>query len=479
MADQRAVGQTWYFPGHRFEGTTGQLWRDPGAEVPLRRHAAAILALLLECYGEVVPKRDLLSVAWPEGFVGEGVLAVTINELRRALGDDPRQPRYIATIHRRGYRFVAPVSVRPHAAGEQGSPGSVPFDASQRPLVGRDDDIAALNEFWRRARRGERQLVFVAAPAGVGKTRLVDAFVADLAGDGPLVVGRGRCLGSGEAYFPLLDALSDMCRGIAGHRVRDVLRAVAPTWVLQLPALVDAADLEQLRLQTSAASPARMRELCDALDALAAWRATLVVCEDLHDGDSSTTELLSYLARRRAPSRLMVVGTYRRAEAAARSLALRPVVQDLRARGLCGFLPLGMLLAAVVDYLVEHGVLEERDGLLHCPTGLDRLGIPDGARQLIERQIDGLDEADRALLEVSSAVGLEFTAAAVNARLGGQAADLSGLEERFKRLEERSGLISAAGAIESPDGAVTARYRFAHAMQCEVLSSALGGIRTC
>ena len=60
--------------------------------------------------GRLVPKQELLDAVWPGVFVGDAVLKVTIREVRKALGDDPHAPRFIETAHRRGYRFIAPVT---------------------------------------------------------------------------------------------------------------------------------------------------------------------------------------------------------------------------------------------------------------------------------------------------------------------------------------------------------------------------------
>ena len=116
----------------------------------------------------------------------------------------------------------------------------------------------------RRLRRGP-----VLGEAGVGKTALVDVFVERLRGRHDALVGRGQCvvqIGDGEAYLPLLDAFGVLGRGVDGRRVRDVLRTVAPTWLLQLPAVVEPADVEALRVGAVGMSAERMlRERWPAL----------------------------------------------------------------------------------------------------------------------------------------------------------------------------------------------------------------------
>jgi TolB-like protein/Tfp pilus assembly protein PilF len=76
-------------------------------EVHLTPKARALLSFLAERPGEVVTKEELFAAVWPETTVGDAALVTCIQELRKALRDDARKPRYIETLHRRGYRFIA------------------------------------------------------------------------------------------------------------------------------------------------------------------------------------------------------------------------------------------------------------------------------------------------------------------------------------------------------------------------------------
>ena len=98
-----------HFGPYRLDGTRGQLWRHD-AVVHLRPKALAVLWELARQVGQMVPKDLLLDTVWADTVVSEGVLTACIRDLRRALGDAARQPRYIETVHRRGYRFVAEVT---------------------------------------------------------------------------------------------------------------------------------------------------------------------------------------------------------------------------------------------------------------------------------------------------------------------------------------------------------------------------------
>ena len=91
----------------RFDAQTGELQRAD-IVAKLTPKAAALLAVLLERAPALVTKEELLARVWDGKAVGDEALTSCIQEVRRALGDDARQPRYIETRHRRGYRLIVP-----------------------------------------------------------------------------------------------------------------------------------------------------------------------------------------------------------------------------------------------------------------------------------------------------------------------------------------------------------------------------------
>ena len=94
------------FGEYQFDLDGGQLWRD-SQEVRITPKAAAVLKTLLARPGQPVTKQDLFAAVWKGTVVGDDALTSCVQELRRALHDDPKQPRYIETRHRSGYRFIA------------------------------------------------------------------------------------------------------------------------------------------------------------------------------------------------------------------------------------------------------------------------------------------------------------------------------------------------------------------------------------
>jgi TolB-like protein/cytochrome c-type biogenesis protein CcmH/NrfG len=89
--------------------------------VRLTPKALALLSFMAGRPGEVIPKEELFGAVWPEVTVGDAALVTCIQELRKALGDDARRPRYIETLHRRGYRFVGKITAAPLPAAAGGT----------------------------------------------------------------------------------------------------------------------------------------------------------------------------------------------------------------------------------------------------------------------------------------------------------------------------------------------------------------------
>ena len=257
------------------------LWRETQA-IPLRPKTFGVLCYLVEHPGQLVSKAALLDAVWSGTAVGDGGLMVCIRELRRALEDDARAPRFIETVHRRGYRFIGHLPMVSHpsllrAALSNGSAVS---------LIGREAEMAQLHRWLEQALHGRRQVVFVTGEAGLGKTTLVEAFVETASHHGDLWLGRGQCIehyGAGEAYMPVLAALGRLCRAAGGEELVALLTQHAPTWLVQMPGLLSTADLETLQHRVVGATRERMlRELAEAIEVLTAAKPLVLVLEDLH-----------------------------------------------------------------------------------------------------------------------------------------------------------------------------------------------------
>jgi pimeloyl-ACP methyl ester carboxylesterase/DNA-binding winged helix-turn-helix (wHTH) protein len=97
------------FGGYRFEIDSGRLWAGT-REIRLTPKASAVLGQLVLHADDPVSKEHLFATVWNGAAVSDDALTSCIQELRRALDDDPKQPRFIETRHRRGYRFIARLS---------------------------------------------------------------------------------------------------------------------------------------------------------------------------------------------------------------------------------------------------------------------------------------------------------------------------------------------------------------------------------
>jgi TolB-like protein/Tfp pilus assembly protein PilF len=98
------------FEPFRLDVRNAQLWQGPEV-IRLTSKALAVLRYLAERSSQLVTKDELFAAVWPGVVVSDSALVACISELRRALGDARRTPRFIETAHGRGYRFIAPISI--------------------------------------------------------------------------------------------------------------------------------------------------------------------------------------------------------------------------------------------------------------------------------------------------------------------------------------------------------------------------------
>ena len=132
MAEQeRSVS----FAEFRLDLDNACIWRE-GARRSLTPKAFAVLRYLLERPGRIVSKDELFAAVWPETVVSDAALTVCVGEIRRVLGDQSRTPRVIETVHKRGYRFIAPLATTTQpAASSQYSVASSPLPPPQHSAL--------------------------------------------------------------------------------------------------------------------------------------------------------------------------------------------------------------------------------------------------------------------------------------------------------------------------------------------------------
>jgi DNA-binding winged helix-turn-helix (wHTH) protein len=502
MKAQSSMLSSVSFEGFRLDTANECLWRlDSGAtpeRIDLTPKTFGVLRFLIENRGALITHDALLEAVWPDVHVQPEVVKTHIQMIRARLGDSAQRPRYIETLRGRGYRFVAPVEVP--------STGRLPVVSEQSfgRFVGRAGELRQLGDAMDRARSGNGQVVVVAGEPGIGKTALLNQFVAAQRFEhDDAWVAEGRCVegyGGTEPFYPVLQALGQLCEGTGGSEVVKALVTLAPTWALQLPGQVASHVREPLHRQILGASRERMlREISGLLGVLTQTRPLLLIFEDLHWADYSTIDLLAALARQPGVLRLMVVATYRPDAAALTEHPIEQLHHELSLRGLCRDLAPGPLPAdAVVSWLTERDHPDPAEEELcyfltqHCggnplfmratladlvernllrktatgwrplvPLGMIGVSAPHTISQTLEGRIRRLATDERNLLEAASVAGLTFSSATVAEAAGLSTEQFDDLCEALARNQR---LIQRCGVKRLPDGGAEAMFCFDHAL---------------
>jgi DNA-binding winged helix-turn-helix (wHTH) protein/tetratricopeptide (TPR) repeat protein len=489
------------------------LSRD-GTRLDVAPKAFDLLVLLASRPGQLVTKDEILDSVWGRRFVSESAVKSVVSSLRAVLDDDAREPRWIETVSRRGYRFVgAPVERAPGPAAAlarvaaaaidvpvEALPDGAGDDAQTRAAGTVIDRAAArdvLERAWAAAQRGQRQLVFVAGEPGMGKTTLLADFARRLEG---AALAHGQCVenyGSAEPYLPVLEALNTLCGD--DPRALAAVRDVAPTWLVQMPWHLDERDRAALQRDVTGASQGRMlREMGMLLEQLSAQAPLVLLLEDLHWSDAPTVQLLDHLMRRRAPARLLVAASFRPAEVIVNDHPVANLRRELRLHRLCeevhldgfsreqiaafvgarfdGARPgaafvaalerhtdgLPLFLASVLDELADDATIRrDAGGGWRLPDGDDlALPLPDNLLGLAEKQMQRLPAQTRQLLEVAALSAQEFDHLSL-----ARAMDLDAgmVRERLDHLARRKLWLRACEPRQL-QGGLAMRYAFVHAL---------------
>jgi serine/threonine protein kinase/tetratricopeptide (TPR) repeat protein len=401
----------------------------------------------------------------------------------------------------------------PHS--EQGKRQATKHDGPPhlaRLTVGREAQREALRRAYSRVSGRRGLLLAVSGEAGIGKTSLVEDFLAELAAaPAPPVITRGRCaeqLAGAEAYLPLLEALDNLLRG-AGPAIHGALAALAPTWRVQLGAAGGGGDELSGLHDLPAGSQERLkREMAALFGEISAERPLVVFIEDLHWADISTVDILNFLAARFAEMPVLVLVTYRPAEMAAAQHPFLGISHNLQMRGFFSELSLDFLslndvehyltlafpghafppsfaamihartegnplfVVDLVRYVHDAGGIREENGRWALSGSLPESPreLPASVRGMIARKIEMLDPEDRRLLVAASVQGDEFDSATL---AEAAAMDPADVEERLEAIERVHVFVQRGEEREFPNGAMTLRYRFVHVLYQNVLYASL------
>jgi len=458
------------------------LWHE-GVQIALAKKPFSVLRYLVENSGRLITHDELLDALWPKTYVQPQVLRTYILELRKVLGDDSQHPKFIHTVPKRGYSFVAMVKERADLAFSVAKAHEIPTrNVSVAELVGRDEEVLRLQQLAQLAANGQRQLLFITGGAGIGKTSLINALrevsnvrsLQDCIACGHCVEG----LSEKEDYYPVWEALGQY-RGSTDHE----------------------GGLARRTLED------RPGELCEALEELARETLFILVIEDIQWAHASTLELISALARRGTPAKLLVIATYRPNDRSTKNY-LKSMKQDLVVRHLCTEIALRPLSKQCSRELLRRRLNQEE-----MPTGLDsfiyqrsegnpllvlallehmiaerflvrkgaknegrweqlnsisemEMSVPNELATLIELEIDRLSPTEQKVLEAGSLMNIAFPVWAVAAALEESPEHI---EELCDDLERRRGLVHRAGHDDLPDGTRSDFYSFAHPLYREVL----------
>jgi predicted ATPase len=389
---------------------------------------------------------------------------------------------------------------------------------STRAVVGRDLEMDALLHEFERAERGKGRVVLLSAEAGLGKTTILDAFIKLLEDRGEVVrVGRGRCserLAGAEAYLPVLEVLDGLQHSEKHGSISRLLRAVAPSWYVQItPLSENDSSAARLAADVAIGSTERLkREIGTLLEEITRIHPVVLCFDDLHWADPSTTDLIGYLARRIDTMRLLILATCRPSELAQTKHPFLSLKLDLVSRGACREISPGhfdevainrYLALQFPDHAFPRGfagiihqrteghplfvvdllrdlrrrqVLKQQDGMWIIAEDLSSLRqeLPESVRSLVQRKIDALDEADRRLLGTASVQGVDFDSVVLSAVLERPEDDI---EDALDRLEREHALVRFVDEHETDNRQLTLRYRFAHHIYHKAFDASLRATR--
>jgi predicted ATPase len=460
-----------------FRVDTGQfLLSRAGHTRPISPTVFRILLILLERAGEAITKEELMKSVWPDSFVEEGNLNRNVSTLRKALDEKPSDHRYIETIPKTGYRFVAPI----RTINYQPPTGITRAVSTTRPcqIVGREFERDRLSQAYDQAQQGRGSIVCISGDVGVGKTTLVDAFLDDLKRDGQTFhLARGRCSESfteGEPFMPWIESVSGLAQE---PTISAVMAKAAPSWHREIS-------------HSGSGVPRRMhRELLQFCRQVSPVHPLIVVIDDFHWADVGSVDLLAFLATRLESIRVLMIICYRLVEMKVKSHPFLRLRSDLLGRGAgteIRLAPLGR--KHIEQYLaIEHQSADyppDYAEILHAKSDGNPLFLrellrgrdekSDSIRHMIQARLDRLDDTHRQLLVTASVQGREFDSAVLAATMQMSSEDV---EEALHELDELHGLIQRIREEELPDGKFTVRYRFVYGLHQEACYASLAPTR--
>ena len=446
-----------------------------GTPIPLGRRPFDLLVCLIENRERALDREFLRERVWNGAALSNATIPTCLLEVRKALGETAREPRFIHSHRSRGYRFEGEITRAGGALARSISPlGELPF-------VGRARELAILQDAFRATQSTRSgRVVLIAGEAGIGKTRALSELRRGLEPPAGSLHTRAAPAEGAPPFWPWIQLLNAVRR--EGHPDRR--------------ALIEQAD-ELARIYPEIEGPGTERPArthrynvfarwTEVLVALAADRPTLLAIDDLHQLDRESLTLLYWLAEAIEETPLLVVATQRpfapdeETTALLADIAALPRVDRLDLAPLCE----RDVLEALDPYLPDRprlaAELVERTGgnafylshLLRCADQLPGLGqapgtsntFPARAPEIVTRQLAGLPDETRAALATAVVLGDRFDADLLAALVDATPVDLSQMLDAA---------IHAWILRETRPG----RYEFNHALLREALYQTLSPSR--
>jgi tetratricopeptide (TPR) repeat protein len=352
----------------------------------------------------------------------------------------------------------------------------------------------------------------VTGEAGIGKTSILEDFLADLPqrGERP-IVARGRCsqrLAGEEPYLPILEALEGLLHPASGPSYAQTMKAVAATWYGLVAGISPESEPGAAEAAPAASQERMKREFGALCSELSQAQPLVFFIDDLHWADISTVDIFNYLTGRFSALRVLVLLSYRLSDMELRGSPFRHVRNDLMSRGLMEIMDLPFLeiedverylnlqfpgnafpadfapaihaktegsplfMADLVRYLHDKGgIVEANDKWVLAKSLPESLqNLPVSVRAMIERKIEQVEDQDRKLLLAASVQGPKFDSVVVAQAIEMDAADV---EERLDTLERVHFFVRRGEEREFPDRSLTLDYQYVHVLYQNVLYDSL------
>jgi class 3 adenylate cyclase len=338
------------------------------------------------------------------------------------------------------------VTWRPEAVAGEAVANAVPSGTGRTPYVGRAEERALLRQAVSHAVAGGGGVALIAGEAGLGKTRLVEEIAAEAKTAGMFVV-RGQCYDMEGAlpYVPFVEAIEYGLTVTTEDAFRSAMGDAGPEIARFVPKVrVAYPDLPPpIALPTDQARHYMFESVCDFFGRAAAIQPMLVVLEDLHWADESTTQLLESVARRVGRAPLLVIGTYRdvdlhpghpfmrgiehlsRLQTVSRITLKRLSAIDVAGmlRALSGQEPPERLVQLIYSetegvpffveevyrHLAEERRLTDAAGKWLPEVEMGEVEVPETIRLVLGRRIDRIGETAQRILTTAACIGRTFT----------------------------------------------------------------------